>query len=446
MLYLNKDAVVLETQLKMISLFHNRGIMKNQTHQEMLQKYAEAIVKIGLNIRAGQRLIITLAAARGVPYQFAPLVREVAKAAYAVGAKYVDVIWSDEEMLRLRAQYAPRDSFDEYSTWQVDAIVKMIENGDALLSISGANPDLLGGLDSEVVGKIQKTHLQNFNRVIERVTTNAINWCVVAAAGEEWAKKVFPNHSPNVAQKKLWKAIFETSRIDNPDPIATWKTHIANLQKRSKYLQAKQYIALHYSAPDTDFTLGLPNGHLWISAQSIAQNGVAFTANMPTEEVFTMPDRNRADGVVTSTFPLSYGGTLIEDFRVTFENGRVVKVTAKKGEATLQKLVDTDEGSHRLGEVALVPASSPIAQREHLFYNTLYDENASCHIAIGRAYRFTLTGGEELTDDEFISAGGNISLNHVDFMIGSPKMDIDGVKQDGSREPVMRQGEWAFKA
>jgi aminopeptidase len=418
--------------------------MTDQTHQEMLQKYAEAIVKVGLNLRSGQRLIITLAATRGVPHQFAPLVREVAKAAYAVGAKYVDVIWSDEEMLRLRAQFAPRDSFDEYPTWQIDAIMKMIKNGDSLLSITGANPDLLGGLDPEVVGMIQKAHLQNFGKVSEKVTTNAINWCVVAAAGEEWAKKVFPKLTPQNAQKKLWKAIFETARIAQPDPIAAWETHIVNLHKRAKYLQAKQYTALHYSAPGTDFTLGLPNGHLWISAQSVAQNGVAFTANMPTEEVFTLPDRNRADGVVTATFPLSYGGTLIEDFQVTFENGRVVKVNAKKGEAALQKLVDTDEGSHRLGEVALVPASSPVAQRGHLFYNTLFDENASCHIAIGRGYRFTLIGGEELSDEEFMSAGGNVSLNHVDFMIGSPKMDIDGVKQDGSHEPVMRQGEWAF--
>ena len=407
------------------SNFISRGTMTDKSHQEMLQKYAEAIVKVGLNIRPGQRLIITLAATRGVPHQFAPLVREVAKAAYAVGAKYVEVIWSDEEMLRLRAQHAPHDSFDEYPTWQIDAIMGMIKQGDAMLSITGANPDLLGGLDPEVVGMIQKTHLQNYDTVIKKVTTNAINWCVVAAAGEDWAKKVFPKLTVQAAQKKLWKAIFETARIAQPDPIAAWKTHIVNLQKRAKYLQAKQYTALHYSAPGTDFTLGLPGGHLWISAQSVAQNGVAFTANMPTEEVFTLPDRNRADGVVTSTFPLSYGGTLIEDFQVTFENGRVVKVNAKKGEAALQKLVDTDEGSHRLGEVALVPASSPIAQRGHLFYNTLFDENASCHIAIGQGYRFTLAGGEELTNDEFISAGGNVSLNHVDFMIGSPQLQAD---------------------
>jgi len=412
----------------------------------MLKKYAEAIVKVGLNIRSGQRLIITLAANRGVPIQFAPLVREVAQAAYAAGAKYVEVIWGDEEMLRLRAQHAPHDSFDEYPTWQIDAITQMIENGDALLSITGANPDLYQGIDPEVVGMIQKTHLQQFSKVSQRVMTNAINWCVVAAAGADWALKVFPNLTLDEAREKLWKAIFETARIDRPDPIVDWQNHIASLRTRAKYLQEKRYTALHYSAPGTDFTLGLPDGHLWISAQSMAQNGVAFTANMPTEEVFTLPDRSRADGVVTATFPLSYGGSLIEDFQVTFEGGRVVKVSAKKGEAVLQKLVDTDEGSHRLGEVALVPASSPIAQRGHLFYNTLFDENASCHIAIGRAYRFTLIGGEELTDEEFVAAGGNVSLNHVDFMIGSPQMDIDGITKDGKREPVMRQGEWAFNA
>ncbi len=419
--------------------------MTDKTHQEMLQKYAEAIVKVGLNIRAGQRLIITLMATRGVPHQFAPLVHEVAKAAYGVGAKYVEVLWGDEEMLRLRAQYAPRDSFDEYPTHTVDAIMNMINNGDAMLSISGANPDLLGGLDPEIVGMMQTRHLNVASKVSERITTNAINWCVAAAAGEEWAKKIFPDLSAEKAQEKLWKAIFETSRIDQPDPIDAWEKHIVFLRERAKYMQAKQFSALHYKAPGTDFTLGLPSGHQWTSAQSMAQNGIAFTANMPTEEVFTLPDRNRADGVVTSTFPLSYSGTLIEDFQVTFKDGRIVKVNAKKGEAALQKLVDTDEGSHRLGEVALVPASSPIAKRGHLFYNTLFDENASCHIAIGRAYRFTLTGGEELNDEEFIAAGGNVSLNHVDFMIGSPKMDIDGVHKDGTHESVMRQGEWAFK-
>jgi aminopeptidase len=416
----------------------------NASHQELLKKYAEAIVKVGLNLRAGQRLIITNSAARGVPPAGRALAHEVTKAAYAAGARYVEVIWGDEEMLRIRLQNAPADSFDEYPKFMVNAILSMVKNGDAMLSISANDPDALKGLDPERVGAMQKAHLQNNNEISANVSRNAINWCVVAAASPAWAAKIFPDLQPQEAEEKLWKAIFETTRAVQPDPVAAWQDHIQNLVKRAKYMQAKKYSFLHYKGPGTDLTLGLPQGHRWIAARMPAENGVEFTANMPTEEIFTLPDRHRAEGTVAATFPLSYGGSLIEDFSVTFENGRIVKVNAKNNEAILQKLVDTDEGSTRLGEVALVPASSPIAKRGHLFYNTLFDENASCHLAIGRAYRFTLTGGEELTDEEFISAGGNISLNHVDFMIGSPHMDIDGIKEDGTREPVMRQGEWAF--
>ena len=418
----------------------------NLRHQELLKKYAEAIVKVGLNLRAGQRLIITNATARGVPPAGRELVHEVTRAAYAAGARYVEVIWGDEEMLRIRLQNAPADSFKEYPKWNINGIMDMIKNGDALLSVYANDPDALHGLDTDRINAMQKSHLENYKEIGENVSRNAINWCVVASGSPAWAAKIFPDLAVQEAEEKLWQAIFETTRADLPDPVAAWQDHIQNLKKRSRYLQEKTYSALHYKGPGTDFTLGLPRGHKWISAQSLAENGVIFTANMPTEEVFTLPDRHRAEGVVASTFPLSYGGSLIEDFSVTFENGRVVKVQAKKNETILQKLVDTDEGSTRLGEVALVPASSPISKRGHLFYNTLFDENASCHIAIGRAYRFSLIGGEELTDEEFNTAGGNTSLTHVDFMIGSPQMDIDGIKEDGTREPVMRAGEWAFDA
>ena len=413
-------------------------------HQELLRKYAATIVKIGLNLRAGQRLIITNAAARGVPPAGRALVHEVARAAYAAGARYVDVIWGDEELLRIRLQNAPVDSLNEYPKWYVNAVMDMINKGDALLAMYANDPDVYDGLDSERVGAMQKAHLETYAPISEQVSRNAINWCVVASSAPAWAAKVFPDLKPKEAEEKLWQAIFETTRVTQPDPVAAWQEHIQNLKTRSSYMQARNYSALHYKSQGTDFTLGLPRGHKWISAQALAENGVVFTANMPTEETFTLPDRYRADGTVTATFPLSYGGTLIEDFSLTFENGRIVKVNAKKNEAILQKLIDTDEGSKRLGEVALVPASSPIARRGHLFYNTLFDENASCHIAIGRAYRFTLTSGEELNDEEFVAAGGNVSLNHVDFMIGSPQMDIDGIREDGTREPVMRHGEWAF--
>jgi len=415
-----------------------------EQHQELLQKYAEAIVKVGLNLREGQRLIIFNATARGVPPAGRALVHEVTKAAYARGAKYVEVVWGDEEMHRIRLKNAPSDSFDEYPQFMVDTVMNMIKNGDALLSIYANDPDPYAGLDSDRVAAMQKSHLQHYSPVSVEVSRNAINWCVVASAAPAWAAKIFPDLPSEEAMEKLWEAIFQTTRADQPDPVVAWQEHIQNMKKRSGYLQGKKYSALHYKGPGTDFTLGLPQGHKWISAQSLAENGVVFTANMPTEEVFTLPDSHRAEGTVAATFPLSYGGSLIEDFSVTFKDGQVVKVNAKKNEAILQKLVDTDAGSKRLGEVALVPASSPIAKRGHLFYNTLFDENASCHIAIGRAYRFTLTGGEELTDEEFISAGGNVSLNHVDFMIGSPQMDIDGIKEDGTHEPVMRQGEWAL--
>ena len=416
-----------------------------EEHQELLQKYAEAIVKVGLNLRKGQRLIINNAAARGVPPAGRALVHEVTKAAYAAGARYVEVIWGDEEIHRIRLQHAPANSFDEYPKHMIDAILGMIKNGDALLSVSANDPDAFAGLDAERVAAMQKSHLQNYSPIGVEVSRNAVNWCVVASAAPAWAAKIFPDLKLDVAMDKLWEAIFQTTRIDQPDPVTAWMDHIENLVKRSKYMQAKKYSALHYQAPGTDLTLGLPQGHRWVAARMPAENGVDFTANMPTEEIFTLADRFRADGTVAATFPLSYGGALIEDFSLTFKDGQIIKVNTKKNEAILQKLVDTDEGSKRLGEIALVPASSPIAQRGHLFYNTLFDENASCHIAIGRAYRFTLAGGEELNDEEFIAAGGNVSLNHVDFMIGSPQMDIDGIKEDGTREPVMRQGEWAFK-
>ncbi|MEW6287840.1 MAG: aminopeptidase [Chloroflexota bacterium] len=418
--------------------------MSHNAHQELLQKYAEAIVKVGLNLQKGQRLVITNATSRGVPPAGRALVHAVTRAAYAAGAKYVEAIWGDEEMHRIRLQNAPADSFDEYPKFQINGVMEMIQNGDALLSVYANDPDAYAGLDPERVAAMQKSHLKNYAPISAAVSRNAVNWCVVASASPAWAAKIFPDLPAQEAEERLWQAIFETTRATQPDPIAAWQEHIQTLIKRAQYMQAKKYTALHYQAPGTDFTLGLPQGHRWIAARMPAENGIDFTANMPTEEIFTLPDRHRAEGTVAATFPLSYGGSLIEDFSVTFKDGQIVKVSAKKNEALLQKLVETDEGSKRLGEVALVPASSPIAQRGHLFYNTLFDENASCHIAIGRAYRFTLTGGEELTDEEFTAAGGNVSLSHVDFMIGSPHMDIDGITADGRREPVMRRGEWAF--
>ncbi len=274
------------------------------------------------------------------------------------------------------------------------------------------------------------------------MSRNDTNWAIVAAASPAWAEKIFPGLSSGDATSTLWETIARMCRLDAPDPVAAWETHLGNLGTRSERLTKKQYSALKYTGPGTDLTLGLPAGHVWVSGRSVSRNGISFTANLPTEEVFTIADRSRVDGAVRASKPLSYGSTLIEGFALTFEQGRVVQMTAEKNQETLQRLLDTDEGARRLGEVALVPHSSPIAQSGLLFYNTLFDENAASHVALGNAYKFTLSGGNDMTDDEFERAGGNRSGVHVDFMIGSGELDVDGVLPNGTTEPLMRRGEF----
>ena len=412
--------------------------------QELLQKYAELIMRVGLNLREGQRLLINNLSTRGVLLHVAPFVREVAKAAYRAGARYVDVIWADEELLKTRVQMAPRNSFDEFSDWQVKAAMDQFEQDGATLTIRSNNPNLMDGEDPEIVGQLQKTYLKKYEDYVNLIGQNKINWLVIAASGPAWAARVFPDLEPAEAEKKLWEAIFSITRVDQPDPVAAWKEHVQELQKRSLYLNTKGYTALHYQAPGTDLTVGLPQGHFWNSAGSTAKNGIFYIANMPTEEIFTLPHKDQINGHVSASMPLSYSNTLMEDFALTFENGHVVKASARKNEAALKKLIEADEGSSSLGEVALVPHSSPIAQSGLLYFDPLIDENAASHLALGRAYKFTLKGAESLSDAEFKARGGNVSIAHVDFMVGSAKMDIDGLTADGKTEPVMRSGEWAF--
>jgi aminopeptidase len=412
--------------------------------EQLLRKYAETIVRVGLNLRAGQRLIINNASTRGVPLHVAPLVREVARAAYRAGARYVDVIWNDEALLRARVQQAPADSFDLYSDWHITGLMDNIRNGDAMLTIRSNTPGLLGDLDPERVGAMSAAHVRHFDPVTQAVTRNEINWCVVAAGAPDWAAKMFPDLPRKRAEAKLWQAIFKITRVDQKDPVAAWEAHIRNLLKRAAYLNARKYRRLKYTAPGTDLSVGLPEGHQWLAAREHARNGVEFVANLPTEEVFTLPHRLETEGSVRASMPLSYGGSLIDGFSLTFEQGRVVRASARKGEAILNKIIEGDEGSARFGEVALVPVDSPIASRGYLFYDPLIDENASCHFALGRAYHICMENTRDISDADFMQRGGNVSQNHVDFMVGSNKMDIDGIRADGSVEPVMRKGKWAF--
>jgi aminopeptidase len=406
---------------------------------ELLAHYADVTVRVGANVQPGQYLIVRS------DINAAPLVRELARSAYEAGARLVDVWWGDEQVVLRRFRHAPRDSFEEFPAWRTRAEAELIDQGAALISVTSNDPNLLQGQPQELISATQRAGATHSAPVLERIARRATNWVIVAAATEAWATKVFPDTEPHAATPRLWQAIFDACRLDDADPVARWREHIVRLGARTAYLNARRYQALRYSGPGTDLSIGLAPGHVWYSAEMLSRAGTPFVANLPTEEVFTMPHRGRVDGVVSSSRPLSVGGSLIEQFSLTFKDGEVVEVQAAQGKELLRSLIATDAGARHLGELALVPEGSPIAQSGVLFLNTLFDENAASHLALGSALRFTLEGGEEQDDAAFQAEGGNISAIHIDFMVGSAQLDIDGVLPDGTLEPVMRRGDWAFE-
>ncbi|MGC4377291.1 aminopeptidase [Fictibacillus sp. Mic-4] len=408
------------------------------TFQENLEKYAELAVKVGVNIQPGQEVVISS------NLHSADLTRLIARKAYEAGAKNVHVDWMDDELSRLKYEKAADEVFKEYPEWKAQEKIQLAERGAAFISITSNNPDLLKGIDPERISNSQKAAGQALNTFRQYIQSDKVSWTVIAAASEAWADKVFPDEPREERVDKLWDAIFKATRIDSDHPVQAWKEHDQNLHTKVDYLNEKKYKALHYKAPGTDLTIELPKNHIWVGAGSVNEQGIEFMANMPTEEVFTAPQKDGVNGYVTSTKPLSYAGNLIDKFKMTFENGRIVDVTAEQGEDILKRLVETDEGSHYLGEIALVPHQSPISQSNILFYNTLFDENASNHLAIGSAYSFCIEGGKKMSEEELQKNGLNVSITHVDFMIGSAEMDIDGILEDGTREPVFRNGNWAF--
>jgi aminopeptidase len=411
--------------------------------QQQLEAYGELTVKVALNLQPGQRLLILGPLVSGLSFEAAPLVRHITASAYRAGAPLVEALWGDETLLLTRLANASRASLDEFSAWAPRALTEHVEAGHAVLSIYANDPDLLRSQPPEMVSALQKATSRAMQPFRELISRNQSNWAVIAAAGRGWAAKVFPDRGPDEQVSSLWGEINRLCRLDRPDPVAAWQAHIEGLAARADYLNAKRYAALRYRGPGTELTIGLPPAHVWVSGHTVSRNGIRFTANLPTEEVFTIPHKDRVDGTVRSSKPLSYGGTLIEDFSFRFSGGRVVDLEAARGEAVLRQLVETDPGAARLGEIALVPHSSPVSQSGRLFYNTLFDENAATHVALGSAYKFTLRGAETMDDDAFAAAGGNRSVVHVDFMIGSSDLDIDGVRDDGVVEPLMRRGEWA---
>ena len=411
-------------------------VSEQRTYAQKLDKLAAVAVQVGLGLSRGQELVMTAS------IDSLPLARRITEQAYRAGASLVTTLFSDDQATLARFQHAPDESFDRAAGWLYDGVGAAFKSGAARLAIAGSNPALLSNEDPDKVGRANRAVSQAYRPALELITRHEINWTIVASATPAWAALMFPDDAPDVAMEKLWDAIFQTTRINVDDPVAAWKMHDVNLHERADYLNQKRYFALHYRGPGTDFRLGLADDHLWLGGGTTAGNGLYCIPNMPTEEVFTTPHKDRADGTLTASKPLSHQGTMIEGIQVRFEGGRIVEARATRGQEVLQNLIDTDDGARRLGEVALVPHSSPIASSGMLFYNTLFDENAASHIALGQAYSSCLREGDKLTKEELAGRGANESLIHVDWMIGSDKLDIDGITADGTAEPLMRQGEW----
>jgi aminopeptidase len=408
------------------------------TFDEKLNRYAELAVKVGLNIQPKQTLVIT------APLSSAEFVRKIAVKAYEAGAKNVHTEWTDDELTRIKYDMAPDEAFSEYPAWRAKGFEEMAENGAAFLSVVASNPDLLKGIHPDRISAATKAAGKALRKYRSYAMADKMSWSVIAVPSPAWAAKVFPEMNEQQAMEALWNCIFQATRTDQDNPVAAWREHTANLEQKAAYLNQKKYRYLHYKAVDTDLSIELPSNHVWVSGGSVNEKGTPFVANMPTEEVFTAPLREGVNGVVRSTKPLSYGGNLIENFTLTFDKGRITDFSAASGYETLKRLIETDEGSHYLGEIALVPYHSPISNTNIIFFNTLFDENASSHLAIGNGYAFCLEDGKKMTPEELEASGLNSSLTHVDFMIGSADMNIDGETAEGKREPLFRNGNWAF--
>jgi aminopeptidase len=402
-----------------------------------LDRLAEVAIKVGLQLKPGQDLLLTAPAAA------LPLVRRIADHAYKAGAGLVTPLFSDEEITLSRYRYGADDGFDRAATWLYEGMAKAFDANTARLAIVGDNPMLLSGQDPVKVARASKANSVAYQPALERIVNFDVNWNIIAYPSTSWAKQVFPDDEEAVAVGKLADAIFAASRVDNDNAVAAWQKHNAVLRERTEWLNGQRFHALKYSGPGTDLTIGLADGHEWQGGASTAKNGVTCNANIPTEEVFTTPHAARVEGHVISSKPLSYQGTLIDNIAVRFEGGRIVDARATRGAEVLNKVLDTDEGARRLGEVALVPHSSPISKSGLLFFNTLFDENAACHIALGQCYSKCFVDGAKLTPAQIAAQGGNKSLIHIDWMIGSAETDIDGLHADGRRVPVFRKGEWA---
>ncbi|WP_336760428.1 aminopeptidase [Asaia sp. VD9] len=403
---------------------------------DRLDRLGEVAVRIGLNLQPGQELVVS------APLEAVALVRRITEHAYRAGASLVTTQYSDDEATLARYRFASDDALDHSAQWMADGIARAYREGAARLAITGSNPTLLNGQDPARVSRASRAASRASREAMEIITRFDTNWTIVAFATTAWSQQVFPELPAEQAQARLWDAIFASSRLEAPDPVIAWQQHNAALHAKAAMLNDRRFHTLHFTGPGTDLRVGLADGHAWAGGSERTTNGIDCNPNIPTEEVFTTPHSHRVSGHVSSTKPLFHQGTLIDDIRVTFEGGRIIESHAGKGEDALRRILETDDGAARLGEVALVPHASPISDTGILFRNTLFDENASSHIALGQAYTKCLFDTEGASPDDLASRGANMSMIHIDWMIGSDKIDLDGLHEDGTATPLMRRGEW----
>ncbi|WP_129044507.1 aminopeptidase [Companilactobacillus metriopterae] len=404
---------------------------------EKLDKYAKLITQNGVNVQPGQTIILYISVNQ------LKLARKIVDQAYQLGANEVVVEWNDSEITKGFLNHASEDRLQNQPAYVSQKADQLMEKKASRISVLSGAPDELKDVDSKRLSMYQKSLGEAWKSVRKSTQNNDISWLVVGAADQEWAKKVFPDLSSEAAEDKLWEEIFKTTRVDQDDPELAWDKQISTLNEKADWLNKHQFKALKYKSAKTDITIGLPKNHLWEAAGTNDISGNFFVPNMPTEEVFTSADNRNINGVISSTLPLSYSGSLIEGIQLTFKDGKIIDSKADTGEEILKDLIETDAGTHSLGEISLVPQKSPIAESGIIFYNTLFDENASDHVAIGAAYPFNIQGGTKMSDEELGEHGMNVSQTHVDFMVGSDDMNIDGILEDGSAVPVMRNGNWA---
>jgi aminopeptidase len=412
--------------------------MTLENFETNLRKYARLIAEVGVGARKGHTISVNISVDQ------APLARLITEEAYKLGAAEVVLLWNDEAIQKQFLLHADQDRIDNVPPSDVERADELLAKNASRISVVSADPAAYAGVDSDRLTAFQTSRGKAMMATRVATQSNQVSWTVVGAASAGWAAKVFPELATSEEQiDALWDQIFKTTRVYSENPVQAWKEHGEKLIAKSKWMNEQQFDAFHYTAPGTDIVFGMPKNYNFEGGVSYNTRGENFNANMPTEEVFSAPDRNRVDGVVSSTKPLSYGGTIIDGMKFTFKDGKVVDFEARQGEEVLGKLLDTDEGARHLGEIAFVPNPSPISQSGIIFFNTLFDENASNHLALGAAYAFSVDGGTQMSQEELLAAGLNRSNIHVDFMIGSKHLDIDGIKADGTIVPVYRNGDWA---